>query len=149
MKAADPDLTSWWQETAETARRTRLSRTFLGRPCRLLGPPDKIVRQAFDHPMQGGVADIANRVIAQIAAERPDMEFVEQTHDSQTWQTVDGPPEVAIAGLRPYAEQVWDINGYPISLPASFKVVRLSAPGGRGEGGGRADGTPQNTGMGH
>jgi uracil-DNA glycosylase family 4 len=118
--AAHPAMAAWRIRTAADARTTQLSRTFMGRRRRLLSGGKAAEREAYNHPMQGGVADILNLVTVEIKKRLPEASLVYTMHDAATW----GVPREsvgALAVMKEVATRQWNIGGIDVSFPAKFK----------------------------
>jgi len=126
IKAVDPELAEWQRRVAEAARRTKESRTFMGRLRRLLGSGREVERQAMDHPMQGGVSDIHNTVVVQVADQyHPDTcSYLYSRHDSIVFEVMLECWDEVTARLRQLALQPWRINGRDVVILATFKETR-------------------------
>lgn len=123
--AAHPALAVWRTQVAASARSTGVSRTFLGRRRRLLGGGAGATREAYNHPMQGGVADILNLVTVRIGRELPGATLCYTMHDSAWWAVPETDFETAYPAVRHIVEDVWDVQGVNVSFPATFKKVSV------------------------
>ena len=93
LLTADVDYYKWRQYIERQVKATRVIRTFMGRPRRFLTVgrdhstvvPPKVVREALDYPMQGGVSDVFNTTIVELAARYPYTELAWGMHDAQYW----------------------------------------------------------------
>lgn len=128
---AHPKLRAWRLEVEGEAKRTRESRTFMDRRRRLLGEGRAAIREAYDHPMQGGVSDILNTCIIEIEDRliemgQHDVGLVYSTHDAG-WVAV---PLANLAraqtAIYEIINQPWDIGGVKTVIPAKFKEVRYA-----------------------
>jgi uracil-DNA glycosylase family 4 len=127
---AHPKLKAWRLETEGEARRTRESRTFMGRRRRLLSDGRAAIREAYDHPMQGAVSDILNTCIIEIEdyLETSSIHggLVYSTHDAG-WIAV---PLALLDGVQAQVleiiNQPWDIGGVRTVIPAKLKEVRYA-----------------------
>lgn len=124
--AAHPAMAAWRIQVAAEAKRTRVSRTFMGRRRRLLGEGQSIVREAYNHPMQGAVADILNLVTIQINDAYRSASLVYTVHDAAWWAVPADSVEAFRQAALPIITQEWDFNGQRISIPAKWKPVRMS-----------------------
>lgn len=122
MMAADPDYKAWRAKVAEEAVFTRQSRTFMGRLRRLYGDPSSIVREAFNHPLQGGVSDIKNLTVLAITGAVPYAKLALEMHDALTWQVPLDKVDEFRACLPQWAEREWDVCGQLVKVPAKYKV---------------------------
>lgn len=125
---AHPAMAAWRVQVAADARTTKVSRTFMGRRRRLLGEGQGVIREAYNHPMQGAVSDILNLTTVQIAAAAPDACLAYTVHDAAWWA-------VPITGVDhfkhmvyPIITQAWSIGGRSIAIPAKWKDVRYGVP---------------------
>lgn len=119
--AAHPSMDSWRRRTAAAAQSTRESRTFLGRRRRLLGEGQGLVREAYNHPMQGAVSDIMNLTIVRIIERAPWMTMVHTMHDACTFDCPVDRYEESQKIAEEEAMRPWDVNGRTIIVPAKFK----------------------------
>lgn len=120
--AAHPAMAAWRVEVAAEAQRTHVSRTFMGRRRRLLGSGPRLTREAYNHPMQGGVADILNTCTIQIAQRLPSLSLAYTVHDSAWWSGKEqdfGTESLSV--IQEVVTQPWQINGRSIAFPVSFK----------------------------
>lgn len=122
---AHPSMAAWRVQAAADARANGVSRTFMGRRRRLLSGGQAATREAFNHPMQGGVADILNLVTVRIARELPDATLAYTMHDSAWWAVPAHASEESFASIRSIVEDVWDVQGIKIGFPATFKRVSV------------------------
>jgi uracil-DNA glycosylase family 4 len=125
---AHPRLRAWRMETEAEAKRTRESHTFMGRRRRLLGEGRAAIREAYDHPMQGGVSDILNTCIIEIEDRCRGMGsgLVYSTHDAG-WVAVCLAELVnAKSIIYDIINQPWDIGGVKTVIPAKFKPIRYA-----------------------
>ena len=118
---SDPDYYAWRNKQAALAVRTRCVRTFTGRRRLLLGDDQAAIRESFNHPNQGGVADIFNLTVVEISETYPEYRFVYGMHDSQVWSVPSEQYEEAKSAIQKIAEKEWLINGQRVVFPASFK----------------------------
>lgn len=122
--AAHPAMAAWRVEVAAEARTTHMSRTFIGRRRRLLGDGRGAVREAYNHPMQGGVSDILNLVTVQIKNELPHCRLVYTCHDAATWACGAEKAEECLPRIKEIATQQWDVRGVKIAFPAKFQPIK-------------------------
>lgn len=119
-----PGIVEWWRVNDEEVVRTRRAVTFMGR-VRVLMTNDlkALKREGTNHPMQGGVRDIANETFLTIKREFPYMIFKMEAHDSQKW----GCPKPFMAQTLPRVREIvqkpWIINGVTMQFPADFYIV--------------------------
>ena len=118
--AAHSAMAAWRVRTAADARTTQLSRTFMGRRRRLLSGGKAAEREAFNHPMQGGVADILNLVTIAIKKRLPQASLVYTMHDAATWAVPAADYGTALGVLKDEAQRTWDVGGVAIRFPAKF-----------------------------
>ena len=87
----------------------------------------KVVREALDYQMQGGVSDVYNLTLIEMAT-LPGAQFMWGQHDSQYWQF---PREVVtpelMARVTALVEREWTIEGRTKRFPADIGIV--DAPG--------------------
>ena len=122
--SAHPAMAIWRLQVELDAKKTRVSRTFMGRRRRLLGEGQGIVREAFNHPMQGAVADILNTCTVQIADRVPYATLVYTVHDSAWWAV----PTNKVTGARKEINEIicqpWTVGGVAIRIPVKWKQDR-------------------------
>ena len=121
--AAHPAMASWRVATAAQAHTTRQSRTFMGRLRRLEGNKGAIERAAFNHPMQGAVADILNIVVVQIAGACPYAILAWTVHDAAWFEVPTEMVEDFQRAAYPIITQAWDVYGTKLAVPAKWKEV--------------------------
>lgn len=118
-------IPEWWKKIECEVDRYGVVYTFMGRPRRLTSPyRNARYREACNHPMQGGVADIYNTTRLMIHELCPWLEFVYGKHDAQWWQCPEDRVEEAWSIIKPLVEREFVINDMPISFAASFKERR-------------------------
>ncbi len=122
--AAHPAMAAWRVRIAAEAQRTRVSRTFTGRRRRLLGDGKAAIREAYNHPMQGGVADILNISTVQIAARAPWATLVYTCHDAAWWACPVAERDQLRSIIAEVVTQAWEIGDVKLCIPAKFKPVR-------------------------
>lgn len=123
--AAHPDMAAWRLVAANDAKASRVSRTFMGRRRRLLGEGQGIVREAYNHPMQGGVADILNVSVIKIAEALPQATLAYTVHDAAWWAVPQGQEQHAKEVIHSIITAPWDIAGVKLAIPAKFKEDRI------------------------
>jgi hypothetical protein len=125
LVSTDPEYARWRVNLEETIKRTRVLRTFMGRPRRFLKGGHKMVREGLDQPMQGGVSDIANTTITLLEEQDfPGFQFAWSMHDSQKWHA---PRELVtpqfMQDIRAIAERPHDINGRQVGFPIDLGII--------------------------
>jgi hypothetical protein len=123
LLSADPEYYSWRVHLEETLRRTRLVRTFTGRPRRFLKGGDKMIREGLDQPMQGAVSDIFNLTVIAGSALHPKVQFAWGMHDSQKWHCPVELVEQYKVALKALAERPFTINGKQVSFPVDMEII--------------------------
>ena len=122
--ASRPAMAEWWMRSDKEAMETGVSRTFMGRKRVLLSrDAASRKREAANHPMQGGVRDIANVTFLQVAQAFPEMIFAFEMHDSQYWACPEDQVDIVLPQVRAIVEQEWLIGQYKVRFPATFKVI--------------------------
>lgn len=120
--AAHPAKAAYRRRIREEALKTRTIRTFLGRRRKLSGEPEDIIREAFNHPMQGGVADVFNLTLIRIReALHPRAKWVVGCHDSQTWSCLASDYDECKSVIQSIILQPWSVYGVSVVLPATFE----------------------------
>jgi DNA polymerase I-like protein with 3'-5' exonuclease and polymerase domains len=119
-----PRLAAYWSEVQGRAFEEKQVRTFDGRVRVLLGQSEKALREALNHPNQGGVASILNTTIIRIQAALDYVLMVYTVHDAG-WIEI---PEERYAEAKPVIQEIvtaeWEINKRRIRFPADFKERR-------------------------
>jgi len=122
---AHPKLAAWRVKVEAEARTSKVSRTFMGRRRRLLGDGRGIVREAYNHPMQGAVADILNTVTIRIAQEVPAATVVYTVHDAAWWALPKVEVQRGELAIQHVLQEAWDVEGRRISIPVKWKTPRV------------------------
>ena len=123
--SADPEYAQWRMNIEEQIKRTRILRTFMGRPRRFLKGGHKMVREGLDQPMQGGVSDIANTTVVLLDEAHIDgFQFAWSMHDSQKWHTRRElvTPEF-MQWVRAVAERPHLIHGKTVPFPIDLGII--------------------------
>lgn len=123
--SADPEYTQWRMNIEEQVKRTRILRTFMGRPRRFLKGGHKMVREGLDQPMQGGVSDITNTTVVLLdEAHIEGFQFAWSMHDSQKWHTRrDLVTPTFMQQVRRVAERPHTINGKSTTFPIDLEII--------------------------
>ena len=123
--STDPEYAQWRMNLEDTIKRTRVLRTFMGRPRRFLKGGHKMVREGLDQPMQGGVSDIANTTVILLEeAHVPQFQFAWSMHDSQKWHCLRGTATPAfLSWVREQASRPHNINGRSIPFPIDLEIL--------------------------
>ena len=95
----------------------------MGRLRRLEGNKGAIERAAFNHPMQGAVADILNIVVVQIAGACPYAILAWTVHDAAWFEVPTEMVEDFQRAAYPIITQAWDVYGTKLAVPAKWKEV--------------------------
>lgn len=130
LLTADVKYFAWRTKIEDMVRRTRLLRTFMGRPRRFLGAskssrkvPQKVIREALDYQMQGGVSDVFNTAAVQLR-HALQWVFAWGMHDSQYWSVPrEAVTQAAVDTARSIVCQTFDIEGKPKFFPADFGLI--------------------------
>lgn len=125
LVSADPEYYTWRLDLEEQIKRTRVLRTFMGRPRRFLVGGHKMVREGLDQPMQGGTSDIANSTIVLLDNEHiPSFQFAWSMHDSQKWHAPRGLVTMEFLRLiSSIAARPHVINGRTIPFPIDLEII--------------------------
>lgn len=125
LVSSDPEYYQWRLELEETIKRTRVLRTFMGRPRRFLKGGHKMVRDGLDQPMQGGTSDIANVTVVTLAESNiPSLQFAWSMHDSQKWHLKrDQCTPEFMRWVRQIAARPHVINGRAIPFPIDLEII--------------------------
>lgn len=122
--AAHPAIKRFWKLIEQQALTKRQLRTFLGRRWNFLSHDRKrILRQMYDFPMQGGVADIMNLTLIRIKKALGDRVRLSYTmHDSIKLQVKDSPTLATdMNTISEIVQAEWNVGGTSIRFPADFK----------------------------
>jgi len=119
--ATHPAMARWKEGVAQEVRSTGVSRTFMGRRRRFLGDSMSALREAYNHPLQGGVADILNTTTIQIAKALPYATLVYTMHDAATWEVPSDKVAEATSIINAIVTQEWNVGSLKVSIPAKFK----------------------------
>jgi len=123
--SADSEYYTWRLNLEEQIKRTRVLRTFMGRPRRFLKGGHKMVREGLDQPMQGGVSDIANTTV--VALDRLGVEgfqFAWSMHDSQKWHLPRTQCTLSfLKQIKAIAERTHVIEGRVIPFPIDLEII--------------------------
>lgn len=126
LLSADPEYYVWRVHLEAELKRTRMIRTFMGRPRRFMKGGDKMIREGLDQPMQGAVSDIANTTVIQLHERFRHLgfQFAWSMHDSQYWHCPKGlATEAFLEEVRAIAARPHVINGRSIPFPIKFDLV--------------------------
>jgi DNA polymerase I-like protein with 3'-5' exonuclease and polymerase domains len=120
--ALHPAYPVFWAKVDAEADSTGLVRTFMGRPRRLTSPwPGARRREASNHKMQGGVADIWITTALLVKQAMPWARLVFGAYDSMWWQIPED-RQIEFLGLyAPIVERPLMVNGHSVSFPADYK----------------------------
>lgn len=132
LLTADIDYYRWRQTIERQVKSTRIVRTFAGRPRRFLtvgkesgtAVPAKVVREALDFPMQGGVSDFGNLTVILLQEAFHIIKFVWQMHDAQYWGVSRSlcTPEL-MQDFRNIVEREVLIEGRTKKFPGDFDII--------------------------
>lgn len=99
-------------------------KTWAGRRRRLLASRGMAaVREAWNHPMQGGAVDILNLTVVRVVREVPQAGLVFTMHDAATFAVPEADALVARAAIQEIAETPWEIGGRQFVIPAKMKPI--------------------------
>jgi len=118
-----PAIVEFWNQIEAQADRYRVVYTFMGRPRRLTSEwRNARNREASNHPMQGGVADIWITTVLLVRKAAPWARLVYGAYDSMWWQVpIERQLEFTMI-YAPIVERVFNVAGREMNFPASFKV---------------------------
>lgn len=125
LLSADPEYYVWRLHLEESLKRTRMVRTFMGRPRRFLKGGDKMIREGLDQPMQGAVSDIANTTVIQLhELGIPSLQLAWTMHDAQYWHCAQSiaTPKV-LEAISHVATRSHIINGRSIPFPIKMDII--------------------------
>ena len=130
--AQDSSYAVWRRGVEAGVQRTHgryyVSRTFMGRPRRILySQGQAAIREALNHPLQAGCRDIANCTIIAVQRVAPWLSLVWDKHDAQYWECNEDREVETWPLITPIIEQAWDVNGWWQRFPAEYKTVRRVA----------------------
>jgi len=119
-----PAIKQFWNRIKRNSLQTRQVRTFLGRRWNFLSHDmRRILRQMYNFPMQGGVADIKNGTLIAIKRELGDrVRLSYEMHDSLKLQVkITESLEEDIHTIQHLAEQIWNVYGVDVRFPVEMK----------------------------
>lgn len=122
--ASHPAIKKFWKEIERQALTRRQLRTFLGRRWNFLSHDRKrILRQMYDFPMQGGVADIMNLTLISIKrALQTRVRLAYTMHDSIKLQVKVSPfLDGDLQTIKEIAQAEFNVGGIKMCFPAEFK----------------------------
>lgn len=131
LLTADVDYFKWRQEIEAQVKATRTIRTFTGRPRRFLTVskdhsrivPQKVIREALDYPMQGGVSDVFNMTLIKMV-EQYGLTFAWGMHDAQYWHVPkDRLTDELVQGMKDVATEEYIVAGQKKRFPIDFDIV--------------------------
>lgn len=126
--ARHPALPVYWAEIEAEAQRTLAVRTFMGTPRRLTSPwKNARDREASNHPMQGGVADIYSTTALLVKRAAPWARLVFGSHDAHWWQVPVSRRLEFLALYAPIVEREFTINNHLVIFPADYKFKEAAA----------------------
>ena len=117
-------VVEFWRSSDAEVRATGLTRTFLGRPRRLLGSGDARFREGTNHRLQGGVADILNRTLIALKDALPAIRVVWTAHDAGVLGMPAGDLAENMPVIRRIVERMWIIGGREVTFPADYKIIK-------------------------
>jgi DNA polymerase I-like protein with 3'-5' exonuclease and polymerase domains len=124
--AEHPAMLAWREGVAREVHTTSVSRTFTGRRRRLLGKGASALREAYNHPLQGGAADVLNITTIRIANALPYATIVYTMHDSATWTVPAERAQEAQTVIQGIVDEPWDIAGLKVKLPVKFNKIKYA-----------------------
>ena len=135
LLTSDTKYFSWRQRIEALVRSSRLLRTFMGRPRRFLGVsrsstavPPKVVREALDYQMQGGVSDVFNSTLTMLHRTFPFLSWSWGMHDSQYHQLpIAQLTQEFVDKAKAIVQRAFTIEGKSKSFPADFHLY--TSPG--------------------
>lgn len=120
-------IVDFWAKIEAQADAERLVRTFRGRPRRLTETyRNKRNREASNHPMQGGVADIWIETCILVKKAIPWAVLVYGAYDSMWWEFESTREAEFLGEYVPIVEREIVVSDRPVSFPASYKMRRGS-----------------------
>jgi len=122
---AHPAMSRWRSELAASVSRSHEVRTFTGRRRRLLGDGNSALREAYNHPLQGGAADILNLTLISICSKLSYASVVYTMHDAATIEVPVHMLSEAMGIIKTEVEREWDVEGVKLSIPAKFKPALI------------------------
>jgi len=121
--AAHQPIKRFWKSIENQALTRRQLRTFLGRRWNFLSHDRKrILRQMYDFPMQGAVADIMNLTLIRVKKALGDKVRLAYTmHDSIKLQVKLEGLDASVGMIQEIVQAEWDVGGIKMRFPADFK----------------------------
>lgn len=117
-----PALPAFWAKLDAEVDRTGMVRTFMGRPRRLTSQwAGARRREASNHKMQGGVADIWITTALLVKRAMPWSRLVFGAYDSMWWQVPKDRALEFMGAYAPIVEREFTVNGHRVSFPADWK----------------------------
>ena len=132
LLTADVDYYKWRQNLERQVKASRVVRTFMGRPRRFLtvskdhstAVPPKVVREALDYPMQGGVSDVFNTTIIKIHEQHPDLTWAWGMHDAQYWGVpTESVTDELVHSVQDIATTEYHVDGQAKRFPIDWDIV--------------------------
>ena len=124
LLTSDPHYYQWRVKIEGLIKQTSMVRTFMGRPRRFLSQGNARIREGINQPMQGGVSDIFNTTIVELARAYPALQWMWGMHDSQKWQiALPGATVEVLEGIRRIVERTHDVQGNITKFPCDMEVI--------------------------
>ena len=118
-----PAILEYWKRSDAQVDRSGVVYTFMGRPRRLTSPhPNARYREAANHPLQGGVADVYVSTALEVKRAAPWARLMYGAHDSQMWQVPLERRDEFKALYQPIVEREFQLSrDVRMWFPASYK----------------------------
>lgn len=118
-----PALPRYWSEIEGEADKHGVIYTFMGRPRRLTSEyRNARLREACNHPMQGGVSDIWIETAIEVKKAAPWAWLCFGAYDSMWWQVPNERRYEFLGIYAPIVTREFNVNGRQMSFPASYKL---------------------------
>lgn len=123
---ADVEYYRWRVQQIESVRKTGITQTFMGRPWIHTGMGSSVDREALNHPMQGGVVDIAHTTMILMWEQFRHLGcwFSHGLHDSQYWSfPKESITKELLSEIKAIVTREFNINGAKAHFPADFHII--------------------------
>ena len=119
-----PAIAAYKRKVEQIADTTCTIYTWAGRRRTCLKGRTEAIRALGNHPMQGGGADLLNKLIIQVDRDIVEASYVFGMHDSFNFECLQGPAVSDVARrIKAIAEQPRRIGGMDTPFPVSLKII--------------------------
>lgn len=123
---ADQHYYAWRTRAIEAVRKSGITQTFMGRPWIHTGLGSEVEREALNHPMQGGVVDVAHTTMILIWEKYKHLGawFSHGLHDSQYWSFPTKEVTSSLCNdIKAIVTREFDVEGVKAHFPAEFHLI--------------------------